>query len=105
MRTRYRLIDQERLLESLGGLDPGTFRRSYAANVESALQRGQRRREAHWTEALAVGSQQFVQAIGQKYERQKLDYELTSNRDGHELWTVREVGGAYSAFSGGEKRT
>ena len=59
-RQRYLIIDRERLLWCLGMDDEVQFRRWYEATVEEMVRQEYRAREPWWSEALAVGGEQWV---------------------------------------------
>jgi putative transposase len=92
-RTRYRIIDTERLLESLAF--PGCqheLARLHAAGIAEQIARRELRREPEWTEALAVGSGGFVKSLkGLHVRRLQTDAsELLSGR-----WVLKEPSAAY----------
>ena len=60
---RYRIIDQAELLRVLEITSPDELRRRHAAWVERALATEQLRREAQWSESIAVGTRAFVSRI------------------------------------------
>ena len=62
-RRRYRLLDLERLCWRLATRDVGELRRNLEAALADAIARGEVKREAIWTEVLAVGSAGFVEKI------------------------------------------
>lgn len=104
LRTRYRMIDRERLLRHVGAASLESFRTNYDICVDQAIKQGDLRREAEWTEALAVGSQRYVQEVGKMIDhRMSVTIEPTDQEQGR--WMVREKPGmgdadySYSAFS------
>jgi putative transposase len=62
-RQRYRLLDLERLCWRLRTDDLEAVRHNLAAVLEEMIARDQIRRQACWTENLAVGSIGFVKRI------------------------------------------
>ena len=62
-RTRYRLIDLDRLCWRLRTDSVEEVRKNLAASLADRIARDQMKREAIWTESLAVGSKGFVQQI------------------------------------------
>jgi len=60
-RTRYRIVAQERLLARTGYSAISEFSRFYTDSIEQALSTGQIERQAWWTEAVAVGSEAFIE--------------------------------------------
>lgn len=99
LRTRYRVVDQERLLELLGGREPEEFRKNYEVAIQEAVNRHQLERDAKWTESLAVGCEAFVKEVGRQI-RNRMGVELVDEQSGDGTWLVREAQAAYSSFSG-----
>ncbi len=64
-RDRYRIISRDALLTSLGMADPAQLQREYSRWIAEALALKPNRacRETRWTEALAVGSEDFTREI------------------------------------------
>jgi putative transposase len=60
---RYGIIDLPVLMDLLGLSDLAQLQRTRAQWVEEALQTNIHRREAHWSESLAVGGQTFVEGV------------------------------------------
>ena len=72
--------------------------------VEEAIQRRELKRQAAWSEALAVGNQQFVERVTGVYEaRRKYVYAEASIAAGLSTWTIRADSLPYNAFSGVEQ--
>ena len=59
-RKRYRIIDQKRLLSRTGFATMSEFSRYYVDSMEQTLSNGRPERQAWWTEAVAVGSDKFI---------------------------------------------
>lgn len=68
VRQRYRVVDLPRLLEHVGAESQPSFRTSYEQGLEQAIQRGRLRREAQWTEYLAVWTEAFARDVGGKVQ-------------------------------------
>ena len=97
-RTRYRILDIDRLLESLEMKSCSDFQDVYEEGLEIPLQRRELQRQPEWTEALAVGDRLFVERVTQRLEkRRKFDYAEVEGDS--EAWSVREVGEPYSPVS------
>ena len=60
-RQRYRLLDLERLCWRLGTDRMEDVRRNLAASLGEAIAQEAMKREAHWTESMAVGSREFLE--------------------------------------------
>jgi len=87
-RRRYRVIDTKESLRVLGGATLGEFRANYDALIVSRLAKDSMAREPQWTESIAVGSQAFVEAIGQTVRcRQRLE----SSPIGDNVWVLRDL--------------
>ena len=87
----------DKLLELVGTDSREEFARDYAAALEDALDRDGLRREPHWTEAIAVGSREYVAAIDDQIKR-RIRTKLSETHDG--AWTVREPDPAYGQIPG-----
>ena len=96
-RSRYRLLDLDRLLESLGMSGLREFRETYIDAVERRLAAGQLAREAHWTEPLAVGSRDFVGRCRDLYVRRWEFDAAEAHGTSADTWTIREPRSAYGA--------
>lgn len=97
LRKRYRVVDVDRLLESLDLQNVRELRQMHEEGIEERINRQRLDREAHWTESLAVGSQPFVEQMQDKYWRRR-EFTIESvNRPGQESqWTIRETRCSYS---------
>lgn len=60
---RYRIVDREALVELGGFSNYKVFRKQHFEWVESRLLEGQIWREPHWSDAIAVGSENFVASM------------------------------------------
>jgi len=90
-RERYRLLDFDRLLESLGVSSLMEYRLLQEQGIEEAIQRRELKRAAAWTESLAVGNQQFVERVTGVYEaRKKLSIPEASIATDLSTWTIHE---------------
>lgn len=100
-RERYRLLDFDRLLESLGVSSLAEYRLIQEQGIEEAIQRRALKRQAAWTESLAVGNQQFVERVTGVYEaRKKFVYTEASIATDLSTWTIHEESLPYNPFSG-----
>jgi putative transposase len=97
-RKRYRILNIERLCESLGGVSEKQLCRWYADAVKQRLVQGQMQRESIWTDSLAVGSEAFVKAASLQYTNRytfNMGERQTLSGD---AWTVREASEPYGAL-------
>ena len=98
-RQRYRILATERLLESLEGVSLNEMQAAYVASLHARLAAADNCRESQWTEALAVGSMDFVRAVQRQYHhRVRFVLEQGTTGSGQEIWTVRESREAYGTF-------
>jgi putative transposase len=98
-RERYRILSIDKLVNCLGGGSVGDMRASYAAGLNERLASLGHCREPQWTEALAVGSKDFVCAVqGQYRNRCQFVLEQSTTEAGGEMWTVRESHEAYDVI-------
>ncbi len=98
-RQRYRIVDQDRLLFRTGFSSMPEFAAFYRDSIDGRLAAGNIVREPCWTEAVAVGSENFVDdaAATTAYRRRMERYEISS--DGDTTWAVREPEAAYNTDS------
>jgi len=102
-RQRRRIVNRERLLESLGVGDLESLSAWYGEAVARRLEARQTGREACWSESLAVGSQPFVLEACQAHaRRRKFDFSVVPDGS-NECWSVREASAAYDAVSTAKK--
>ena len=71
-KTRYRLLDLDRLLELLGEPDLGSFRTKYQARVLRAIEDKRLKRENRWTDSIAVGGKDYVTKIAAAIRNERL---------------------------------
>lgn len=62
-RRRRKLVDLPKGLEFFGCNQPSEFQAHYRQRIEDAIAKNQLQRDAHWTESIAVGREQFVKEI------------------------------------------
>ena len=101
LRTRYRILDLEGLLESVGIRDPGEFRDLYRETVRRRIAERSLGREAHWTESVALGSREFVERV-QSVHRRRMGFdarEVPVPGPGPQTWAIRESREPYTADS------
>ena len=89
-RKRNRLLDVRKLLSLVRANDVAEFRVHLNAALREAIAKDELKREAKWTEALAVGSRTFVEAVAQKV-RHRRNLEC---QDAGAAWVLREEYGA-----------
>jgi len=96
-RRRYRLLDLDRLLWRLDGLSMEELRSSLDAALLEAMAREDLKRQAAWTESLAVGSRAFVQEA-QGWMHTRRETEMISHPQ--DTWILRELPIPYIAKLG-----
>ena len=100
VRKRYRVVSMEALCERAQQADAQAVRSWYTDWIDSASSVEAMEREGKWTESIAVGRKEFVEAIGRNVEdRMKVE----AVDDGVGGWLLREERGSYSHFSGPKK--
>ena len=93
-RQRYRLLDLERLCWRLGTDQLDKVRTVLDVTLKERLARDLMKREARWTESLAVGSRAFVEKI-QPLILSRRETEIMEPSTG--TWVLQESAVAYGA--------
>jgi putative transposase len=62
-KARWRIIDEEQLMSLAGSPSRVVLQQLCREQVEAALERGPQGRQGHWTESIAVGSPQYLEAL------------------------------------------
>ena len=88
-RRRYRLLDKAGLLDQLGAGSEDAFMRNYAHELDATIQRGELKREAKWTESLAVGSASFIEKVGRQIGN-RMQVERREDETDRSMWILRE---------------
>jgi putative transposase len=102
-RQRYRILALDRLLATLDLASPDDLARLHRAGIEDQIARGQLKRAAHWTEAVAVGSSEFLARAETQYQhRQSFSSEHIDDSVNGSTWALHEPPVAYSADLGQE---
>lgn len=95
-RKRYRVIDIDGLLERLDLNSPEELKSLYEEGLREKIARRELKREAHWTEALAVGSRDFIKAARSNYMHRRIFEENAILSDGtNESWVLKESPESY----------
>jgi putative transposase len=89
-RSRYRIIDLERLLETLGFNKEEEFQLIYEDLIKKKIEGDELKREACWTEALSVGSQEFIENVQSLYPQRCYLYPEEVGTPGSDAWCVKE---------------
>ena len=96
-RSRYRLIDLERLCWRVGTTNLGELRKNLEVSLAETIAQDRVKRESCWTESLAVGSQSFVEKI-QPRMLSRRQTEVTETGSG--IWILKETPPAYGQKTG-----
>jgi len=67
---RYALIDREQLLACSGLRSDENLRMTHQQWIADAISKGLRMRDPQWSQRVAVGSEEFVQRVFQKFKPQ-----------------------------------
>lgn len=93
VRQRYRLLDLKRLCWRLGTEDLQEVRRNFEAALSDAIAREEFKREACWTESLAVGSARFIDQI-QPLMLSRRETEVIAAPE--DVWILQEPSAPYA---------
>ncbi len=91
---RYTIIDRADLRVSCGFANVADFQRVHRQWIEEALARGAMRRDARWSEAIAVGGYDFVERIQRELGAKAAHRDVNEAGGVHAL---REQRGAYTS--------
>ena len=97
---RYTLLDQKGLMEFCGINDMEQLKEEYGQWVEEALKEEESRREASWSESIAVGNREFIEGT-----QAQLGVLATGRRmeEANGQFVLREEVNSYSAHFDPEK--
>jgi putative transposase len=96
-RQRYRVVDVDRLCWRLQAGTVTELRRNLAASLAERIARGELKRQACWTESLAVGSLEFVKEI-QPLILSRRETDIVGSPD--EMWVLQESPAPYGQETG-----
>jgi putative transposase len=86
-RQRYRLLDIDRLVQLLGLPNAQSLAEIHEHRIAQSIRDGCLARQPIWTESIAIGGRNFVEAIASKTQRRK-KLRIATTEDG--AWFVRE---------------
>ncbi len=104
-RQRNCLLSIDSLLDLLGGQSRIDFGKSYARGIDLmaghvGVGQYSLKRQPEWTEALAVGSQDFIKKIERQYQhRFSMKTEAKQHERGSQFWILKESETPYRLFS------
>jgi putative transposase len=93
-RSRYRLLDMDRLMELLGESNIESFRVEYRRRIEIAIREKKLNREKCWAGSIAVGGKAYVEKIAAAIRCERLKPILDEREDGS--WAVWESSREYA---------
>ncbi len=91
-RSRYRVLDLDRLADLTGCATLDALQTQHRDHVEAALDRNDLMRDPRWTEAIAVGGEQFVDGVRARLGISKLERIQSEGKHG---WVLLEDSEAY----------
>jgi putative transposase len=94
-RERYRIIDREVLLESVGYGGFDRWLRDHVDSVRAGLADGRNRRDEKWTESLAVGSREYVERLAPAFLHRR-ELQINPDECDTKTWIVRERPAPYA---------
>ncbi len=99
-RRKCILIDYDQLKKLCGFDDFESFQEAHRKWVETAVGEEISQRESTWTQAVAVGTDTFVEKIKKQLKALAIGRRISPTKDG---WELREEVSAYNAFLGAQK--
>ena len=99
-RRKCILIDYKRLNKLCGYDEYESFQTAHGRWVETAVRKESPQRESTWTQAVAVGSESFVQKIKKQLNALAVGSRIGSTTNG---WELREETSSYNPFFGTQK--
>jgi putative transposase len=89
-RPRYRLLNTGRLMQTLGYNSLEEFKPVYDELIRSKIESDDLKRAPCWTEALAVGSREFINKAQMLYPHRHCLYPEEVDSSSADAWCVRE---------------
>jgi putative transposase len=99
-RRKCILIDYDRLRKLCGFDDFESFQATHRKWVETAVNKEISKRESTWTQAVAVGTDTFVEKIKKQLKALAIGRRILPNNGS---WELREEASSYNAFLGAQK--
>jgi putative transposase len=99
-RRKCILIDYDRLKKLCGFDDFESFQAAHRRWVETAIGEELSQRVSSWTQAVAVGSESFVEKIKKQLKALAIGRRIVPTTDG---WELREEASSYNPFFEGQK--
>jgi putative transposase len=86
-RTRYRMIDLQRVVQLRDDSNLCEFRRTYPEQVQVAIDEERLERNRIWTECIAVGGPVFLESIAHSTRYRRRNLEVVEGDDG--MWVLQ----------------
>lgn len=90
---RYRLIDNDKVMELMDISDRDRFFEIYQNWIDAAIMQGKRTRERQWTESIAVGNRQYVEKVKKHMGYKAIGRKVIETKDS---FVLRERNAPYS---------
>ena len=89
-RSRYCVLNTERFMETLEYNSLKEFQTVYGELIRNKIESDELKRDSCWTEALAVGSREFIEKARMLYPYRRYLYPEEVDSSSTDLWCVRE---------------
>jgi len=99
-KVRWRIIDEEQLINLARVDSRATLQQLCREQVKAALERKLVGRQSHWTESVAVGSPEYIEALQKQLRVRGKGRKRLAVEGGYQL---KEAESAYRGLSGGQK--
>jgi putative transposase len=96
-RTRNRLLNLDALVSALNSNTIEKFRTSFQSDIKEHLACGRPPRESCWSEAVAIGSPDFVAGIEKQLRSDYTRKSMSIEHQADSLWVLRETTAIYKA--------
>ena len=93
---RYRLTDNKKFMELMNIREIGRLREAYRKRVDSAIMRGDIKRQPQWTESIAVGDKVYVEKVKDQMGYKAIGRKVVENGDS---FVLREPQVSYQSVS------
>jgi putative transposase len=96
-RQRYQIIDYATLKKLFHFTDKNQMKKSHQKCVEEALKNNQLKRQAHWTQSIAVGDKSFIESVQEGLKNQIRGRSVIEVESG--AYELREEQSSYNELS------
>jgi hypothetical protein len=94
---RYKLTENKKFMELMNIMEIDRFRETYRNWVDSAIMRGDIKRQPQWTRSIAVGDKVYVEKVKDQMGYKAIGRKVVENGDSFEL---KEPQASYRSISG-----